>query len=137
MDPAYFPFTVWAPLMRETILEEDKELLRAAPPTGPRTCGGPLRHTCASLGHGGGSGADHCGRGTELLYHLLIQLLGRDKCYAVEDPGYSKIAAIYESNQVQVQYVGIDEAGLSAAQLRRHLARWCIFHLLTTIPPAR
>ena len=56
------------------------------------------------------------GAGTELLYHLLIQLLGRDKCYAVEDPGYSKIAAIYESNQVQVQYVGIDEAGLSAAR---------------------
>ena len=70
------------------------------------------------------------GAGTELLYHLLIQLLGRDKCYAVEDPGYSKIAAIYESNQVQVQYVGIDEAGLSAAQLRRHLAQ--VVHISPT-----
>ena len=59
------------------------------------------------------------GAGTELLYNLLIQLLGRDKCYAVEEPGYSKITAIYESNQVRIQRIGIDNAGLSVPELRR------------------
>ena len=34
MDPAYFPFTVWARLMRQTLLEQDKQLLRAAPYNG-------------------------------------------------------------------------------------------------------
>ena len=70
------------------------------------------------------------GAGTELLYHMLIQLLGRDKCYAVEDPGYSKIAAIYESNLVQVQYIGIDEAGLSAEELRQQSAQ--VVHISPT-----
>lgn len=131
MDPAYFPFTVWARLMRQTILEQDKQLLRAAPYNGAAE----LRRAIAEyLQQFRGMQVDPeqiiVGAGTELLYHLLIQLLGRDKCYAVEDPGYSKIAAIYESNRVQVQYVGIDEAGLSTAQLRRHPAQ--VVHISPT-----
>ena len=35
------------------------------------------------------------GAGTDFLYNLLIQLLGREKCYAVEEPGYGKIRKIY------------------------------------------
>ena len=35
------------------------------------------------------------GAGTEVLYNLLVQLLGRDCLYGVEDPGYSKAARIY------------------------------------------
>ena len=34
LDRSYFPFTVWSRLMRQTILEEDTELLRAAPSNG-------------------------------------------------------------------------------------------------------
>ena len=40
------------------------------------------------------------------MYSLLIQLLGRDKVYCVEDPGYSKIARIYASNNVKFCYAG-------------------------------
>ena len=131
MDPAYFPFTVWARLMRQTILEQDKELLRAAPYNGAAE----LRTAIAGyLQQFRGMQVDPeqiiVGAGTELLYHMLIELLGRDKCYAVEEPGYSKIAAIYESNRVQVQYVGIDESGLSAAELRRHEAQ--VVHISPT-----
>ena len=131
MDPAYFPFTVWARLMRQTILEQDKELLRAAPYNGAAE----LRVAIAGyLRQFRGMQVDPeqiiVGAGTELLYHLLIQLLGRDKCYAVEEPGYSKIAAIYESNLVQVQYIGIDEAGLSVSELRRHTAQ--VVHISPT-----
>ncbi len=131
MDPAYFPFTVWARLMRQTILEQDKELLRAAPYNGAAE----LRAAIADyLQQFRGMQVDPeqiiVGAGTELLYHMLIQLLGRDKCYAVEDPGYSKIAAIYESNLVQVQYIGIDEAGLSAEELRQQSAQ--VVHISPT-----
>ena len=120
MDPAYFPFTVWARLMRQTILEQDKDLLRAAPYNGAAE----LRAAIAGyLRQFRGMQVDPeqiiVGAGTELLYNLLIQLLGRDKCYAVEEPGYSKITAIYESNQVRIQRIGIDNAGLSVPELRR------------------
>lgn len=131
MDPAYFPFTVWAKLMRQTILEQDKELLRAAPYNGAeelrQAISAYLQQFC---GMQVSPEQVIIGAGTEFLYHLLIQLLGRDKCYAVEDPGYSKIAAIYESNQVQVQRIGIDEAGLSVAQLRKQTAQ--VVHISPT-----
>ena len=68
------------------------------------------------------SGQIIVGAGTEFLYSLLIQLLGREKCYAVEDPGYSKIAEIYRSHQVDLRQVGLDEKGLSTRLLRRQEA---------------
>lgn len=119
----YFPFTVWAKLMRQTILEQDKALLYAAPYNGAAA----LRSAIAAYLHQfrGMTVAPEqiiIGAGTEFLYNLLLQLLGRDKIYAVEDPGYSKITKIYESNGVALQRIGLDENGLSAVQLRKKKA---------------
>lgn len=114
----YFPFTVWAKLMRQTILEQDKTLLHAAPYNGAEE----LRCAIADYlqqfrGMTVSPEQIIVGAGTEFLYNLLLQLLGRDKVYAVEDPGYSKITKIYESNGVALQRIGLDENGLSVAQL--------------------
>ena len=57
------------------------------------------------------------GAGTEYLYGLLIQLLGRDKVFAVEDPGYRKIAQIYASNCVKCCYLPLDSSGVDVAAL--------------------
>lgn len=58
------------------------------------------------------------GAGTEFLYSLLIQLMGREHCYAVEDPGYAKIARIYTCHGVRTVSIPLDERGLSASELR-------------------
>ncbi|MFQ9457844.1 MAG: aminotransferase class I/II-fold pyridoxal phosphate-dependent enzyme [Agathobacter rectalis] len=42
------------------------------------------------------------GAGTEYLYGLLVKLLGTDKVYCVEDPGYKKISQIYECNNAKM-----------------------------------
>ena len=52
------------------------------------------------------------GAGTDFLYNLLIQLLGRDKTYAVEDPGYGKIRHIYAAGGVRCIAVPLDESGV-------------------------
>ncbi len=116
----YFPFTVWSKAMRQTILEQDKGLLQPMPYNGALV----LRRAIAdNLQQFRGMTVDPeqiiVGAGTEFLYYLLIQLLGRDRTYAVEDPGYSKIGRIYESNQVALSRIGLDEAGLSVQELRR------------------
>lgn len=116
----YFPFDTWARLMRRTILDKSTDLLRATPSTGAPE----LRRAIAAwlrAFRGMDVAADQIilGAGTESLYSLLIKLLGRDKCYAVEDPGYSKIAKIYESDNVTVRPIALDESGLSAQALRR------------------
>ena len=116
----YFPFTVWSKLMRQTILEQDTGLLRPTPYNGALE----LRRAIAeNLQQFRGMTVDPeqivIGAGTEFLYHLLIQLLGRERTYAVEDPGYGKIGRIYESNRVSLRRIALDEAGLSVDALRQ------------------
>ena len=62
------------------------------------------------------------GAGTEYLYSLIIQLLGRDKLYAIEDPGYMKLEKIYEANGVKSIKVKLDEKGLSLSSLEKSSA---------------
>ena len=122
LDRSYFPFTVWSRLMRQTILEEDTELLRSTPYNGAPAL---RRAIAAHLRQFRAMDVDPeqiiIGAGTELLYTLIIQLLGRDKRYAVEDPGYGKIAKIYQAHQVPLCRVGLDGGGADIT-LRRQPA---------------
>lgn len=67
------------------------------------------------------------GAGTEYLYGLLIQLFGQDKVYAVENPGYHKIAKIYENSRVKYRYIPISAKGIDALELESSGAQ--IVHL--------
>lgn len=59
------------------------------------------------------------GAGTEYLYGLIIQLLGRDSVYGVENPGYQKIQHIYDAYQVKCCYIDMDESGVNIDSLER------------------
>lgn len=108
-----FPFPTWARLMRKTLLNEKPEAFLAKTSTGSKR----LRETLARYLYefrGLNVSADNIviGAGMEYLYGLLVQLLGRDKMIAVEDPGHSKVYKIYESNGVKTLHVPIDNDGL-------------------------
>ncbi|MBO7374171.1 MAG: PLP-dependent aminotransferase family protein, partial [Oscillospiraceae bacterium] len=113
-----FPFTVWARLLRSTINDLGSELLLPSP------CGGvrPLREAIAGhLQSFRGMRVDpECvivGAGTEYLYGLLIQLLGRDRVYCLEDPGYRKAAQIYRANGAVCRWAPLDDGGMTVAGL--------------------
>ena len=113
-----FPFTVWARLMRQTILEQGTGLLRSTPPQGAwalrQAIAAHLRQFRAME-----VTAEQIivGAGTEVLYNLLVQLLGRDRLYGVEDPGYSKDARIYALGGARTAPVLVDEGGVSLRSL--------------------
>ena len=116
--PENFPFSVWAKLMRETLCDKNSELM-AKPP-----CGGMLGLRAAIAGHlsqfrGMNVQPEQIfiGAGTEYLYGLLIQLLGFDKTYAVENPGYEKIFQIYSSYHVNCCPVDMDHQGIRIDKL--------------------
>ena len=115
---ANFPFSIWAKIMRELISEES-EALMTNPPSGGII---ELRQAISDYLYEfrGMKISPHqiiIGAGTEYLYGLLIQLLGHDKTFAVEDPGYKKIAQIYTSNAVKCSFVPLDENGISIPAL--------------------
>ena len=57
------------------------------------------------------------GAGTEYLYGLLIQLLGRGRIYCLEDPGYRKAAQIYRANGAECRWAPLDDGGLTVSGL--------------------
>lgn len=118
IHPEQFPFSVWSKLLRETLLNRHEELLESPP------WGGILELRRAISNHlkefrNMEVSAEQIiiGAGTEYLYGLLIQLLGRDKIYAVENPGYHKIAKIYESNGVKRCFIPVDREGMDVGKL--------------------
>lgn len=108
-----FPYAAWARTMRAVLSDENEESLRQA--SGPQ---GSLRLREAIAAHLRGSrgmqvGPDQIvvGSGAQSLYGIIVQLLGRDKVYGVEDPGYPRLARIYRANDVSVATVPLDEEG--------------------------
>ena len=113
-----FPFSVWAKLMRSVILDEGQYLLQPVPNGGLL----PLRRAIAGeLARQRGLVVQPeqilIGAGTEYLYNLIVQLLGREAVYGVEDPGYSKAARIYALGGARTAPVLVDEGGVSLRSL--------------------
>ncbi len=70
------------------------------------------------------------GAGTEYLYSLIIQLLGRDNHFGLEDPGYQKLSYIYKVNDSKFSYIKLDDIGLSITELNNSDAN--ILHISPT-----
>ena len=109
----HFPFSVWTRLQREVILDYGQQLLLPMPNQGvPELRLAIARHLADFRGMSVDPRNILIGAGTDFLYNLLIQLLGRDLCYAVEDPGYGKIRRIYEAGGVRNISAAMDEKGV-------------------------
>ena len=111
--PAQFPFSVWNRLQREVMQDYGQELLKGLPNQGYL---GLRRQIAQHLAQFRGMQVDPenivIGAGTDFLYNLLIQLLGRERLYALEEPGYSKIRRIYSAGGVRCVSIPMDDWGV-------------------------
>lgn len=120
VDLQGFPISVWSKLVREALSQDSgKDILKSAPQEGISE----LRKAISDhLYHFRGLDTDMkeivVGSGTEYLYNLLIQLLGNDRIYAAEDPGYPKPFLIYKSNRAKCIHIPMDEWGINIDKLR-------------------
>lgn len=113
-----FPFSVWAKTMRTVIAELGEEILRPVDFRGALELRKAIAaHLYQSRGLTVSPEQIVIGAGNEYLYGLLVQLLGRDRLFGVEDPGYGKISEIYRANDVAVSPVPLDGEGMSACEL--------------------
>lgn len=114
MNPALFPFSIWAKVLRRIISAQSGELMETSP-------GGGIRELRVAI-------AEHLksfrgmlvdpdqivvGAGTEYLYGLLVQLLGNKRQYCVENPGYRKIVQVYRQYHISCKYADLDEKGMT------------------------
>ena len=114
-----FPFSVWSRLQREVMLDYGEKLLAPLPNQGiPELRQAISDHLAAFRGMHVDPDNILIGAGTDFLYNLLIQLLGRDKIYAVEEPGYGKIRKIYAAGGVDCISAPMDSRGVRPDGLR-------------------
>lgn len=114
-----FPFSVWARLMRKVLSDQGEQLLRPIPHNGVYELRRAIaRHLYQFQSIIVQPEQIVVGAGTEYLYNLIVQLLGRDAVYGLEDPGYSKAAKVYHLNNVCYEYLPLDLKGIIPEQVR-------------------
>lgn len=57
------------------------------------------------------------GSGAEYLYTLIINLLGKDSCFAIEDPSYEKIEQIYRAAGANYELLPLSKDGIDSRSL--------------------
>lgn len=116
VPPDTFPYNIWARLLRNTLTTADEHTLISDTSTGGVL---PLRQALARhLYQFRGLNVTPeqiiIGAGTQTLYNLIVQLLGRSHVYALENPGYPQLAAAYQANDVFCRYLPMDAQGIRA-----------------------
>ena len=113
-----FPFSQWAHVMRSVLKSGDEKLLQRQGVNGVFELRQAIsRHLVEFRNLNVLPEQILIGAGTESLYSMLVQFFGRDKTYAVENPGYHKVAKIFELNGASVIPVKIDEQGITPKNL--------------------
>lgn len=115
-----FPFSSWAKTVREVLSRESEQSLLGD------TCAQgalALRAQLAEYLHSFRGMQVRpeqivVAAGSQVLDNLIVQLLGRERGYAVETPGYSRLASIYRANDAKLAYVPLDDDGISMPHLR-------------------
>ena len=119
--PANFPFSVWNRLQRQVLTDHGDQLLEPVPHQGVAALRQAIaQHLSAFRGMQVDPDNIIIGAGTDFLYNLLLQLLGRDRCFVLEEPGYGKIRRIYHTAGAVTASAPMDEQGVIAQQLGQH-----------------
>lgn len=118
-----FPFSLWSHVTRQVLNSGDERLLQRMSANGVLE----LRNAiCQYLLEFRNMNVKPnqivIGSGTEALYTMLIQLLGRQSVYAVENPGYKKVARIFEINGANFIPIDIKKEGINIKELENSCA---------------
>lgn len=102
-DADHFPYAAWARLMREVLSEQNNSLLLSGDAQGSLELRREIADMMKNL-RGIDVHPDQIvlGAGTELLVTALAALIGREKLFAVEDPGYSRVRRILTASGARI-----------------------------------
>lgn len=115
-----FPFSVWNRIFREVLKTKGEELLKATPSEGIFPLREALSEHLKTFRNIQASPLRIViGAGSEYLYSLILQLLGREKIFALENPGYLKPGKIFKSLGAECVPVPLDSSGFSLESLKK------------------
>ena len=118
-----FPYSVLARTMRRVISVREKTLLVKSPNRGCRELREALSaYLARSRMLRVPPEQIVIGSGAEYLYTLVVEMLGADRIYALEDPSYSKIRRVYEAGGAACELLPMDAEGIAVQALENSKA---------------
>jgi GntR family transcriptional regulator/MocR family aminotransferase len=114
-----FPFSSLAKTMRSIISNMGDSILDRSPNSGTLELKEAIRRYLArSRGITAKAEQIIIGSGSEYLYGLIVNLLGRGKRYAIESPSYKKIEQVYHASDLWLEKLPLGPDGIDSASLR-------------------
>ena len=115
-----FPFSVLSKTMRKVLLDYGENILVKSPNHGCMELRGAI---CAYLARSNGINVTPqqiiIGSGAEYLYSLIVQLLGKNRIFALESPSYEQILRVYRANGVECDMLKMGRDGIRSEELER------------------
>ena len=113
-----FPFSVLSKTMRNILSCYGENILERSPGEGCLELRNALvRYLARNRGIHITTEQIIIGSGAEYLYGLIIELLGRDQIYGIEEPSYDKIEQVYRAAEVSLESLTLSHDGIDSAAL--------------------
>lgn len=120
---SYFPFGVYAKTIRHVLSEKGENILTRSHKKGTSELRLAISEYLARNRNIFISPEQIIiGSGSEYLYGLIVQILGRELVYGVEKPSYEKIEQVYMANDVECQLLTLGRDGILSSELKRTAA---------------
>lgn len=118
-----FPFSVLSKTMRKVLLDYGERILIKSPNHGTLA----LRKAISSyLARAQGMNVLPeqiiIGAGAEYLYSLIVQLIGTERPYALENPSYEAIRRVYKAGGAECEMLKMGGDGIRSSELEKSLA---------------
>ncbi len=118
-----FPLSVISKTMRKILADHGESLLEKSPNCGCDALREAIRRYLArNRGLHVGANQIVIGSGSEYLYGLIVELLGRGRVYAIEAPSYKQIEQVYTAKEVKYESLPLTSSGIDSASLSKTAA---------------
>lgn len=115
-----FPFSLWSHTMRQVLNSGDEKLLQRVGVKGVFELRESISKYLREFRNLNVSPEQIViGAGTENIFSMIVQFLGRENVFALENPGYKKIASVCRLNGAKIVPVNIDEHGINIEELEK------------------
>lgn len=113
-----FPFGVLARAMRSVLSEYGEAILVKTPNSGCMELRSAIsQYLARSRGISAPPEQIVIGSGAEYLYGQIVKMLGRDRVYGLEDPGYARIKEVYLAEGAKCEMLPLGPSGIDSAAL--------------------
>ena len=115
-----FPLSVFSKTMRRVLTEHGDLLLEKSPNLGCAELRGAIsRYLARNRGISVDAEQIVIGSGSEYLYGLIVELLGRDRIFAIEFPSYKKIEQVYRATEIRYELLPLTGEGIDSEALAK------------------